>query len=257
MRGPGPAAPAGSRVNQHGQVVGPPVPGWTARPAPAPATLSGRFVRLEPVGLSHTDDLFAALCGPSDAHRWTYRLQEMPTSRSELAGLLAQAVDDPASVTSAIVPLATGRAEGLATLMRWDPAHGCVEVGAIIYSAALQRTAAATEAMALLARHVFEDLGYRRYEWKCDSGNEPSRRAAARLGFEYEGRFRQAMVYKGRNRDTDWFSMTDAEWPAIASAYARWLDPDNLDGSGRQRTSLARLVSEARTSEQGETWTSD
>lgn len=129
--------------------------------------------------------------------------------------------------------------------MRAAPDHGCVEVGAIIYGPALQRTVAATEAMYLLARHVFENLGYRRYEWKCDAANEPSQRAASRLGFSYEGRFRKAVVYKGRSRDTDWFSMLDAEWPRLRTAYDAWLDPANFDDQGGQRARLGDLIAAA------------
>ena len=234
-----------STVNAHGQTVGDPVPGWVPRPAPARVPLSGRLVRLEPVSTGHAAALHAALCGPGDAPLWTYRTQEMPADRAELAEQLAGAAADPATVTFAVLPLAAGVAQGMATLMRVDTAHGCLEVGSIIYGRALQRTPAATEAMVLLARHVFEDLGYRRYEWKCDSGNEPSRRAAARLGFTYEGRFRQAMVLKGHNRDTDWFSITDAEWRALASAYDVWLDPGNFDADGRQRVPLSVLTAAA------------
>ena len=125
--------------------------------------------------------------------------------------------------------------------MRVDPAHGSAEVGAILYARSLRRTRAATEAIHLLARYLFDDLGYRRFEWKLDCLNEPSARAARRLGFTYEGRFRNAMVYKGRNRDTDWFAMTDADWPRIRDAHERWLDPANFDDAGAQRTSLSDL----------------
>lgn len=236
------------RVNEHHQAIGDPVPGWAPRPPPTPVTLAGRLVRLEPVGPTHAPQLYAAVCGPGTAPLWTYRTQDRPADQAELAAQLGRAAADPDTVTFAIVPLATGVAQGLATLMRAEPQHGCVEVGSILYGTALQRTPAATEAMALLARHVFEDLGYRRYEWKCDSANEPSRRAAARLGFHYEGRFRQAMVYHGRNRDTDWFSITDADWPAVRAAYDAWLDPANFDAKGGQRARLADLVPPRRPS---------
>jgi RimJ/RimL family protein N-acetyltransferase len=130
----------------------------------------------------------------------------------------------------------------VACFLRIDPANGSAEVGGIVLAAAAQRTTAATEAMVLMARHVFDELGYRRYEWKCDSCNEPSRRAAARLGFRYEGRFRNALVYKGRNRDTDWFSITDEEWRRLAPAYDAWLAAGNFDAEGRQRRSLSELT---------------
>lgn len=231
-----------TRVNDHGQTVGDPVPGWTPRPAPAPVELAGRTVRLEPVSLAHAPHLYAALCRAADEPLWTYRTQERPRDLDGLAALLAAAADDPATVTLAIVPRETGVPEGLATLMRVDPAQGCVEVGSILFSRDLQRTTAATEALVLLARHVLGALGYRRLEWKCDSANEPSRRAAARLGFTFEGRFRQAMVYKGRNRDTDWFSLTDADWSRVSAAYDAWLDPANFHADGRQRQSLSTLT---------------
>jgi RimJ/RimL family protein N-acetyltransferase len=124
--------------------------------------------------------------------------------------------------------------------MRIDPAMGVIEVGNIAYSPSLQRTPAATEAMYLMMRRVFDELGYRRYEWKCDSLNAPSRAAAERLGFRYEGLFRQALVYKGRNRDTAWYSIIDKEWPARKAAFEAWLDPANFDRDGRQRRPLAR-----------------
>jgi RimJ/RimL family protein N-acetyltransferase len=147
----------------------------------------------------------------------------------------------PTDVTFTISPRGRGP-EGIATLMRVDAPNGVVEVGGILLARTLQRTPASTEAMYLLAHHVFDALGYRRYEWKCDSLNEPSRVAAARLGFTYEGRFRNAVVYKGRNRDTDWFSITDAEWPRVRAAHEQWLDPANFDASGRQLTSLSDLT---------------
>ncbi len=152
--------------------------------------------------------------------------------------------DDPLFHT--IVDLATGKAVGVATFMRIDRAHGVIEVGNINYSPLLQRTPAATEAMFLMMRRVFDELGYRRYEWKCDSLNAPSRAAALRLGFQFEGIFRQAVVYKGRNRDTAWFSMIDSEWPALKRAYEQWLAPENFDAEGRQPRKLAEFIAAAR-----------
>jgi len=138
----------------------------------------------------------------------------------------------------AIVDLATEQAVGVATLMRINPANGVIETGHINYSPRLQQKPAATEAMYLLMRRVFDELGYRRYEWKCDSLNLPSRAAAKRLGFTYEGEFRRAVVYKGRNRDTAWFSITDVEWPRIRAAFEQWLSEDNFDNAGVQKSSL-------------------
>ena len=225
--------------------VGDPVPGWTRRPPVVPVALHGRYVDLEPLAPSHADDLFAATCG--DPLRWTYLFDEMPATRSAFQAYVDQraAHRDPASV--AIVPRG-GRTAGVASWMRCDPQQGAVEVGSILFGEGLARTAAATEAMVLMARHAFEDLGYHRYEWKCDALNAPSRRAAARLGFTFEGLFRQAVVYKGRNRDTAWFSITDVEWAALAPAHDSWLDPDNFEDpvTGRgQRTSLSHLTRDA------------
>ena len=158
---------------------------------------------------------------------------------AEYRDFLEQAAlrDDP--LVHAIVERRSGRAVGVASLMRVDPAPGVIEVGGINYAPPLQRTPAATEAMFLMMRRVFDELGYRRYEWKCDALNAPSRAAALRLGFRYEGMFRQATVYKGRNRDTCWFSILDSEWPALKTRFERWLDPDNLDAEGHQKRNLA------------------
>ncbi len=233
------------RRNEHGQPIGEPVPGWAGAHAPQRVRLEGRTVRLEPVTADHADALFDAVCGPDDDPLWTYRLTSRPGDRAALRDALERTSADPALVTFAVVPTDVRRAAGLASLMRADPANGSIEVGAILYGRTLQRTTPATEAMWLLMRHVFDDLGYRRYEWKCDSHNEPSRAAARRLGFRYEGRFRQAVVYRGRNRDTDWFAMTDRDWARLAPAYDAWLATSNLDAEGRQRRSLSALVEEA------------
>ena len=146
-------------------------------------------------------------------------------------------IDRPAAAAYALISPA-GAGLGVASFLRNDPANGVVEVGSIVFATVLQRTTAATEALILMARHALGTLGYRRYEWKCDSANAPSIAAARRLGFTYEGRFRQAVVYSGRNRDTDWFSIIDSEWPAISAAYDAWLAPGNFDPAGRQRTRL-------------------
>ncbi len=228
-----------SRTNAHGQPIGDPVD-WAPRREPTPVTLTGRHVRLEPLSHTHRDGLYDALCRPGDTASWTYLGEEPPASAEELGERIDHLVDVPGSQTFTISTDA-GPA-GMASLMRVDAANGSVEIGRIILGSPLRRTRAATEAMALFARHVFDDLGYRRYEWKCDSLNEPSRRAALRLGFVWEGRFRNALVYKGRNRDTDWFSITDGEWPALRAAYAAWLDDANFDSDGRQRRALSDLT---------------
>ena len=231
-------------LNAHGQQVGDLVPGWETRPAPEPVSLQGRWVRIVPLDAVHYSDLFAAVCGPDDDALWTYRPIAKPGSLATLWMHLAGVVDAPGTLTFALVPEVGegpggGRPAGIASFQRIDTATGQVEVAGVLLGRALQRTRAATEAMHLLMRHAFDDLGYRRFEWKCDSLNEPSRRAALRLGFTYEGRFRHHMVTQGRNRDTDWFSVTDAEWPQVRAAHEAWLDPANFDDAGRQRAPLA------------------
>ena len=230
-------------LNAFDQPVGDPVPGWEPRPTPEPVTLVGNHVRVEPLSSAHYADLFAALCGADDDPLWTYRPIAKPTSLPTLWMHLADVVSS--DLTFALVPLKgehAGRASGFASYMRVEPRTGQVEVAGVLLSRVLQRTRAATEAIHLLMRHAFDDLGYRRFEWKCDSLNEPSRRAATRLGFVYEGRFRNHMVTQGRNRDTDWYSVTDAEWPTVRAAHEAWLDPANFDTDGRQLTALSALT---------------
>lgn len=220
------------------QPVGPPVPDWHGCPFPDVAVLKGRWCRVEPLLPEHADELYDELCGPDDDSLWTYLPREKPLDRADFAAHVEARSEATDSVT-VVVRDGSGVAAGMLSLMRIDQANGSVEIGWIVLGRRLQRTTAATEAQFLLARHVFS-LGYRRYEWKCDALNEPSRKAAARLGFTYEGRFRQALVYKGRSRDTDWFSITDGEWPALESAYLAWLDPANHDG-GRQVRTLGEI----------------
>ena len=191
---------------------------------------------------THAAALLGSLCGPEDRSLWTYRATEPPADLDEMTELIARTLATPDLLTFVLVPRG-GAPSGIASYTRIDPATGQVEVAGVLYARSLQRTRAATEAIHLLMRYAFEDLGYRRFEWKCDSLNEPSRRAAARLGFTYEGRFRHHMVTKGRNRDTDWYSVTDAEWPAVRAAHERWLDPANFD-RGRQRTCAVRVARE-------------
>jgi RimJ/RimL family protein N-acetyltransferase len=173
------------------------------------------------------------------ASLWTYMFDGPFADRTAFAEALKkrEASDDPLFLS--IVDAATDRPVGIASYMRIEPAHRVIEVGGIVFSPALQRRPGATEAMYLMARHVFEDLGYRRYEWKCDALNAPSRRAALRLGFTFEGIFRQHMIVKGRNRDTAWFSITDSEWPARKAALEAWLAPDNFEANGMQKQSLS------------------
>ena len=229
-------------TNEFGQPVGDlVVPAWSPRPRPEPVTLEGRYVGVEPLATDHAGDLVAALCGADDRSLWTYRATEPPADVSEMTALIARTMTTPDLLTFVLRP-GGGAPVGIASYTRIDPATGQVEVAGVLFARSLQRTRAATEAIHLLMRYAFDDLGYRRFEWKCDSLNEPSRRAAARLGFTYEGRFRHHMVTKGRNRDTDWFSVTDAEWPGVRAAHEAWLDPANFDPSGGQRTSLSALT---------------
>jgi RimJ/RimL family protein N-acetyltransferase len=228
-------------TNEFGQQVGDPVTGWTVRPTPVPVRLEGRYVALEPLAVEHAADLHAALCGADDEPLWTYRPTGPPADVPAMARLIEEHLAVASMVTFALVPV-DGPAQGIASYMRIDPATGQVEIAGVLYARSLQRTRAATEAIHLSMRHAFDDLGYRRFEWKCDSLNEPSQRAAKRLGFRYEGRFRNHMVTKGYNRDTDWFSVTDAEWPEVRAAHERWLDPANFDADGRQRTALSDLT---------------
>ena len=224
-------------TNEFGQTVGDRVPAWSPRPRPDAVTLEGRYVVVEPLSLDHAEPLLATVCGPDDRSLWTSRATEPPADVAEMTEFIARTLDTPDLLTFVLVPR-DGPPSGLASYTRLDPATGQVEVAGVLFARSLQRTPAATESIHLLMRYAFDDLGYRRFEWKCDSLNEPSRRAADRLGFSYEGRFRHHMVVKGRNRDTDWFSVTDAEWPAVRAAHEAWLDPANFDEGGIQRSRL-------------------
>jgi len=206
--------------------------------------MRGRYVTLEPLDADrHTTAIWDAVYGHDEVWRW---LSDGPyESQAGLYGALADKQASTTAVFLAILPEGTqppSAAAGYASYMRIEPAHGVVEVGNILLSPRLQRTRAATEAMYLMARHVFEDLGYRRYEWKCNAQNEPSRRAALRLGFSFEGIFRQHMVIKDCNRDTAWFAMLDCEWPARKRAFEQWLDAANFDSRGQQKSRLASPV---------------
>jgi RimJ/RimL family protein N-acetyltransferase len=211
-------------------------------PAPWPSrvTLAGRVVRLEPLDAdAHTEALFPAIHGPSNEQVWRYLADGPYDRREELhAALARKAVADDA-VFFAIVDASSNRAMGYASYMRIDPPNRVIEVGNVLFTPALQSTTGATEAMYLMARHAFDDLGYRRYEWKCNALNEPSRRAAVRLGFTYEGVFRQHMIIKGANRDTAWYAMLDTEWPDRKRVFEEWLSPSNFDAAGRQKRTLA------------------
>lgn len=229
------------RVNSFGQPIGPELPGWRPPPRPARAVLEGRFCRVEPLDVArHAHQLHSANSLDPEGRMWTYLFSGPFASLEEYRAWLEPrpASDDPLFL--AFVDVQRAQAVGTGAFMRIDPANGVMEVGHLAFSPLMQRTPVATEAMYLMMRNAFE-LGYRRYEWKCDALNAGSRRAAERLGFAFEGIFRQAIVYKGRSRDTAWFSIIDREWPALDAAFRTWLDPGNFDAEGRQRNSLATL----------------
>ncbi len=232
--------------NHLGQPIGVKLPGWSPRPLPPRTAMAGRFCRVEPLDPErHAAQLFAAYAEDFEGRIWTYLPRGPYASLGEYRDWAQAACggDDP--LTHAIIDNASGEAVGTAAYMRIEPNIGVIEVGSITYSPRLQRRPAATEAMYLMMRRVFDEFGYRRYEWKCDSLNQPSREAAARLGFRYEGLFRQASITRGRNRDTTWFSVIDSEWPALRAAFERWLDPANFAADGTQRRSLASFRSSA------------
>lgn len=238
-----------STLNALGQTIGAPVPNWTARPRPPHTPLLGRFcrvVKLDPA--AHAADLFAGNQLDVEGRNWTY-LPYGPFERLEDYRVWLDTIAKPEDpLFHTIIDIATSKAVGIASLMRIDPPNGVIEVGHINYSPLLQRKPHATEAMFLLMTRVFDELGYRRYEWKCNSLNQPSVDAAKRYGFTYEGLFRQAAVVKAHNRDTSWFSILDSEWPSIKRGYKSWLAPENFDAAGNQRVSLATCLAGARRS---------
>ncbi|HVV27514.1 MAG TPA: GNAT family protein [Rhizomicrobium sp.] len=212
---------------------------WTGAARPGRTVLDGRYARLEPLDAErHAEDLLASALEPGTEARFRYLFDPPPGDAGEMAAWMkkAAASDDP--LFFAVIDRATSLAQGRQALMRIDPANGVIEVGSILWGPAIARTRIATEALYLFARHVFEDLGYRRFEWKCDSRNEPSRRAALRFGFSFEGIFRQHMVVKGRNRDTAWYATLDHEWPGLKARFESWLEPDNFDAGGQQKRRL-------------------
>lgn len=240
------------RVNAFGQPIGEALTGWSARSLPPRTPLEGRYCRIEPISPDvHAEALFEASAEDADGRSWTYMGYGPFATLAEYRSWMTATCLGGDPLFHVLVDRASGRPVGVASFLRIDPGAGVIEVGHIHYSPRLQRTRAATEGMYLLMRRVFEELGYRRYEWKCDALNEPSRRAAKRLGFDFEGIFRQATVYKGRNRDTAWFSILDREWPALRAAYEAWLDPANFDDDGRQRQSLGALTANARQPREG------
>lgn len=205
--------------------------------------MEGAFCRVEPLDIDvHASALFKAFRMDKDNRNWTYLGYGPFETEAGFRDWMAASCMGNDPLFHAIVDNETDEAVGVASYLRIEPAVGVIETGHIHYSPLLQRRPAATEAMFLMMRRVFSELGYRRYEWKCDALNAPSRRAAERLGFRFEGIFRQATVYKGRNRDSAWYSILDREWPLLERAFCRWLDPENFDERGRQKTRLAAFT---------------
>ncbi len=211
---------------------------WQPCPRPERVVIEGRCVRLEPLDKAlHGDGLFKASMAEGADDRFRY-LFEAPMPRPDFDNWLAKAQASSDPMFWAVIDTRTGRTEGRQALMRIDASHGVIEIGNILWGPAIARSRAATEALYLFALHAFETLGYRRFEWKCNNLNEPSKRAAIRFGFTFEGIFRQHMVAKGQNRDTAWFAITDAEWPAIKARFGVWLDAANFDAQGQQKKRL-------------------
>jgi RimJ/RimL family protein N-acetyltransferase len=234
-----------TEYNAQGQPVGPSLADWQACPLPSHILLMGQYCRLEPLSESHAESLHAANSLDADGRSWTYLPYGPFASFGEYRAWLIDKAKGQAGQLYAIVDLKSDKAVGVAGYLRPDPANGVIEIGHLNFSPLLQQTRAATEALYLLMAHVFA-LGYRRCEWKCNDLNEASRRAALRLGFTYEGTFRQLLVVKGRNRDTAWFSIIDSEWQALNGALSQWLAAENFDTQGRQKLSLSSLTSALR-----------
>lgn len=221
--------------------IGPVVATAPAR-RPKRTTIHGRTGELVPLDpATHGASLAQDAIGEAGAGLWQYLFEGPFPDRAAFDIHLQKIAASADPLFFAIVDSRSGSAVGYASFMRIEPVHRVIEVGSILYTPRMQQTTLATEAMYLMARHVFEDLGYRRYEWKCNALNAPSRRAALRLGFTFEGIFRQHMVVKGRNRDTAWFSMLDSEWPRRKANFERWLDPSNFSADGKQKVSLSEL----------------
>lgn len=228
-------------VNEYGQMIGEPVDN-TPGVLPSLVRIEGQYTILEALSVEkHAKDLFAVYGPDSPRDMWTYLFQEPVADMEELVSLLNQMLARKDRFFYAILDRETGKALGTFSLMRIDQNNRVVEVGTVIFSPKIRGTRIGTEAQYLLARYVFEELNYRRYEWKCDALNRSSKRAAERLGFIYEGTFRQAVIYKGRTRDTDWLSMIDKDWPKVKARLETWLAPKNFDKNGRQYKSLREL----------------
>ncbi|MET3927277.1 GNAT family protein [Devosia sp. 2618] len=208
-----------------------------AKSAPDRTVLEGRFVRLEPIGPQHAADLYAASLGEGVPERYRWLFEYPPQSVADVENWIAAVNAGPDRYVT-VIDKASGKAVGRQGWLRIFPDHASIEIGGIYWGLAMARSPLATEALFLFARHAFDDLGYRRFEWKCNDRNEPSKAAAKRFGFQYEGLFRQDRILKGESRDTAWFSIIDGEWPALRAEYERWLSPENFRADGVQRTRL-------------------
>jgi RimJ/RimL family protein N-acetyltransferase len=215
--------------------MSPPSP---AKAPPERIVLDGRYARLEPIDPRHATDLYRVAATGDGEQRFTYLLTVPPPNEAALIDEFAKLAASTDPLTFAVIDISTNSAEGRQSLMRIEPQHGCIEIGSIYWGEAIARTRVTTEAFYLHAAYVFEVLGNRRFEWKCNDRNEPSKAAARRFGFTSEGLFRQHQIIKGQNRDTAWFSILDSEWPRLRAEYERWLDPANFDADGRQRSKL-------------------
>lgn len=212
---------------------------WKGVARPERITLEGRYARIEPLDAArHGDDLFASARAPGAEDRFRYLFEDVPADRAAFSPWLEKAASTTDPLFFTTIDKRTGRAEGRQALMRIDSTHGVIEIGSILWGPVIARSRVTTETLYLFASYVFDRLGYRRFEWKCNNLNEPSKRAAERFGFTFEGIFRQHMVAKGQNRDTAWFAMIDADWPRLKAGYERWLNRENFDEAGQQKTKL-------------------
>lgn len=213
--------------------------GWTPCPLPERKIFEGRYVRLEPLSVEkHGQGLFEASSVADAESRFIWLFDTVPATLEEMLPWLEQAATSQTNLFYTIIDKATGKIAGRQALMRIDAENGSIEIGNVYWGPLISRKPAATEAQYLFMQYIFDELGYRRYEWKCNNDNLPSKRAAERFGFQFEGIFRQHMIVKGKNRDTAWYAMIDSEWPALKQAYQNWLAPENFDADGQQLKKL-------------------